>query len=65
LSLVNYATSVPVASLPQTQLSYPGHDGTADWRAKPKRVEQIRKASLTVVVRDAAGNVVEGESKSH
>ncbi len=61
LTEVDYGASVPVTSLPQTQLSYPGHEATANWRAEADaRIEQIRKAPLSVVVRDAAGNLVEG-----
>jgi GH35 family endo-1,4-beta-xylanase len=61
LSLTDYGGSVPVASLPQTQLSYPGHEGSANWRATAEgRIEQIRKAPLTVKVVDGLGNPIEG-----
>lgn len=61
LSLTDYGGSVPVTSLPQTQLSYPGHEGTADWRiAAEDRIDQIRKAPLIVKVVDALGNPIEG-----
>jgi GH35 family endo-1,4-beta-xylanase len=61
ISLTNYGNSVSVSSLPQTQLSYPGNEGTADWRAQAEsRIEQIRKAPLTITVKDAAGTPIEG-----
>jgi GH35 family endo-1,4-beta-xylanase len=61
LSLVDYGGSVAVTSLPQTQLSYSGHEGTADWRiAAENRIEQIRKAPLAIKVVDALGNPLEG-----
>jgi GH35 family endo-1,4-beta-xylanase len=61
LSLVDYGGSVAVAGLPQTQLAYTGHEATADWRvAAESRIDQIRKATLTVKVTDALGNPLEG-----
>jgi GH35 family endo-1,4-beta-xylanase len=61
ITLTNYGAAVPVNSLPPTQLSYPGHEGAADWRAAAEnRIDQIRKAPLTINVKDAAGNSIEG-----
>ena len=44
LAVTDYGNSVPVSSLPQTLVSYPGHEGTADRRGEADtRIDEIRK----------------------
>jgi GH35 family endo-1,4-beta-xylanase len=50
-----------LARLPRTQTTYPGQDPAAPWRAAADaRIEQHRKADLTVRVKDAAGQPLPG-----
>ncbi len=63
LEIRNYGPSVSVASLPTTKpdLSYPGMEPNAPWRAAAnERINKIRKAPLTVEVVDAAGRAAAG-----
>ena len=56
VSLTNYGKTVSIKDLPQTVVTYDGREADAPWRAAAeKRIEQYRKADLTVVVKDAAG----------
>ena len=53
--------SIKLDDLPQTHITYGGREATAAWRkAADDRIEQLRKAPLTVHVIDAAGKPVAG-----
>ena len=62
LSLYNYGNKVPPEQLPRTETAlYRGHEEDAPWRKEAqKRIDQIRKADLTVKVEDAGGSPVPG-----
>ncbi|MCB0565694.1 MAG: endo-1,4-beta-xylanase [Phaeodactylibacter sp.] len=65
LAVLNYGTSITVDELPnQTNNSqYGGWEPDAPWRAQAaQRIEQIRKANLTVRVEDADGGAIPGAS---
>lgn len=52
---------VEFEKLPQTRVTYAGREADAPWRAEAdKRIDEIRKAPLTVRVVDAAGQPVKG-----
>lgn len=54
-------SSVKLDTLPQTRLSYFGREPDAAWRkAADERIERLRKAPLTINVKDAAGRPVSG-----
>jgi endo-1,4-beta-xylanase len=60
-SLVNYATSVELQSLPQTRITYAGSETGASWHAAAReRIEAIRKADLAITVTDPAGRPISG-----
>jgi len=57
--LVNYGTALLPESLPQTRATYAGRELDASWRkAADDRIEQIRKAKITLVVKDGDGQPV-------
>lgn len=57
LRLINYAASRDAASLPRSTINYRGREPGAEWRqAAQRRIEQLRKADLTVEVVDADGS---------
>lgn len=62
IALLDYGQDASnLGKLPQTpiQLGYPGEDPNAAWRSSAnQRIDQYRKANLTVVVKDQQGNVV-------
>lgn len=59
IELVNYGPKVDLASLPRTSLAYAGRDAEAPWRkAALERIEQMRKAPLTVQIVDTTGRPV-------
>ncbi len=63
IKVLNYGTSVPPGSLPQTKtpLSYGGRQANAAWRdGAQQRIDQLRRGNLTVHVFDAAGKPVDG-----
>ena len=64
VSLVNYGQGIGPGALPTTPADYQGRAGTdLAWRdAAAARIDQFRKADLTVRVVDAAGNPVNGAS---
>lgn len=52
----NFGDKLPLDQLPHTPLTYAGRDSTAPWRAEAaKRIDQHRKAGLTVTVLDKDG----------
>lgn len=59
IRLVNYGKSLKLSDLPHTTLAYPGMEDNAPWRKEAlARIEQIRKAPLSITVLDASGNPV-------
>jgi endo-1,4-beta-xylanase len=56
LKLITYAgTSVKLADLPQTKMTYAGEEADAPWRKDAEaRIEKIRKGDLVVTVLDPA-----------
>jgi len=61
VELRNFGPDVPIDRLPRTAISYAGREPNAPWRkAAAERIEQHRKAPLTVRVVDAAGKPVAG-----
>ncbi len=52
--LLNYCSSLTLADLPETELTYVGRDPNAEWRAEAAaRIEQYRKGDFVVQVLDA------------
>ncbi len=61
IELVNYGGQAKIGDLPATRFYYAGSEPDAAWRkAARERIEKIRKADLTVVVKDAEGRPVRG-----
>ncbi len=63
MALINYGTSYSLGQLPEKNFNdyYPGIEPTAQWRTDANnRIEQIRKADLTVRVKDTQGNLISG-----
>ncbi len=59
--LTTYGTSVKVADLPQTKLTYVGEETDAPWRKEAQdRIDKIRKGDLTIIVKDSEGNPLPG-----
>ena len=53
--------SIDLGTLPQTRITYGGREPDAAWRADAdKRIDEIRKAPLTIRVTDAAGHPISG-----
>ncbi|HAB15704.1 MAG TPA: endo-1,4-beta-xylanase [Verrucomicrobiota bacterium] len=60
LVMTNYAKTRPLSSFPN-DITYSGREPEAPWRAPAaQRIEEYRKANLTVTVRDSAGHPVPG-----
>lgn len=58
ISLKNYGDT-PIADIPATQVTYAGREPDAPWRAEAaKRIDRLRKATLTVKVVNDQGRVV-------
>ncbi|WP_282939955.1 endo-1,4-beta-xylanase [Paenibacillus sp. RC67] len=66
LQLINYQKTLQVSDLPKTGIGYEGYEGreeNAQWRQDAlQRIEQIRKADLTVQVQDKDGQNVQNAS---
>jgi endo-1,4-beta-xylanase len=61
LRVMNFADTVKWGELPITPLSYRGREAGAEWRREAEaRIEQYRKAPLTVYVYNAKGRKVVG-----
>jgi endo-1,4-beta-xylanase len=61
VTLTDTATGFSQVLLPQTENTYIGRDPAAAWRAAAdQRIDQARKASLTVTVKDQNGVPVDG-----
>lgn len=55
----SFGKRLTVADLPVTKISYPGMEASAAWRsAAAERIEKIRKAPLSVVVKDKSGHPI-------
>ncbi|MFG0247740.1 MAG: endo-1,4-beta-xylanase, partial [Phycisphaeraceae bacterium JB051] len=58
-SLINYKDTKTVRDLPRQQITYPGREPDAAWRKDAaKRIEQYRKADLSINVTDAQGKPI-------
>jgi GH35 family endo-1,4-beta-xylanase len=56
VTVENFGRALALSALPVTRLSYRGIEPDAAWRkAAAERIDKIRKADLTVLVTDAAG----------
>jgi len=65
VEVLNFGNNVRLEDLPLPTISYPGREPDAPWRkAAEERIEKIRKAGLTVLVRDSAGRPVPGATVS-
>jgi GH35 family endo-1,4-beta-xylanase len=54
--VLSFGTKVDYRTLPRMRITYPGCEPNAPWRVEAnKRIEQIRKGDLSVVVKDSAG----------
>jgi GH35 family endo-1,4-beta-xylanase len=63
VSLANYKQTVQPADLPMTRFTYAGREVEAAWRSGvAARIEAVRKADLTVLVRTPSGAPVAGAS---
>jgi endo-1,4-beta-xylanase len=59
LEVRNFGKQLALADLPATRITYRGMEPNAQWRrAAEDRIEQNRKAALTVVVKDATGKPI-------
>ncbi|CAN5386012.1 hypothetical protein BH09VER1_BH09VER1_07490 [soil metagenome] len=59
IEVLNYEGNVALNTLPKTEITYAGRELNAAWRKDAtKRIEEIRKADITVVVKDAEGKIV-------
>lgn len=57
----NFGKQLALADLPLTRITYRGMEPDAKWRqSAEERIEDHRKAGLSVVVKDAAGKAVKG-----
>jgi GH35 family endo-1,4-beta-xylanase len=63
VKLTWFGQGVDLTALPRTRLTYKGREAGAPWRkAALARIQKVRKADLTVEVRDAAGKPLAGAS---
>lgn len=61
VELLDYGPSVSVDSLPKTMITYKGREEGAPWReAAARRIEELRKADVSLLVKDASGKPVPG-----
>lgn len=57
VELLNYGQGFDRSKLPLTRITYAGREADAPWRkAAAERIEKLRKADLTVTVKDPAGH---------
>jgi endo-1,4-beta-xylanase len=60
VELLNFKTTVSLASLPETELTYGGRDADAAWRAEANaRIEQYRKGDFELTILDVNNDPVE------
>ncbi len=63
ITLRRFDSTVSLADLPQTPLTYPGRQPDAPWRIEAEqRIDHLRKSLLTIRVTDARGNPVTNAS---
>jgi GH35 family endo-1,4-beta-xylanase len=61
VELRRFDSSLPLAALPQTPLTYRGRESDAAWRsAADQRIESLRKSLLTLRITDGSGRPVSG-----
>ena len=61
IEVLNYGKRVDVAALPKTRFTYVGREPDAAWRAEAlARIEQIRKSTFIIEVKDASGQPAAG-----
>jgi len=61
VEITSYPPTVRVTELPRTEFSYDGREPGAAWRTEAEaRILKLRRADLSITVRDAAGRPVEG-----
>lgn len=61
VELRRFDSSVPLADLPQTPLTYRGRESDAAWRHQAEqRIDTLRKSQLTIHVTDASGAAMSG-----
>jgi endo-1,4-beta-xylanase len=65
VTVENFGTQLALADLPTTKITYPGMEPDAPWRkAAAERIEQLRKADMSVQVLDKSGKPVAGADVS-
>jgi GH35 family endo-1,4-beta-xylanase len=63
IELLSYGNRVALEQLPRTEVTYDGRALDAPWRkAAAERIDKVRKAELSAVVRDAAGKPLSAAS---
>ncbi len=63
VTLENFGRKLALVDLPKTKLVYGGMEADAPWRAAAEeRIEKLRKADLSVLVKDKSGAPVPGAS---
>ena len=63
VEILDFGSKARVQDLPQPNVSYIGREPGAQWRKEAEaRIEQIRKADLTVIVKGADGKPLPGAS---
>jgi GH35 family endo-1,4-beta-xylanase len=61
VEILNFGNRARLEDLPESHITYPGREPGAAWRKDAEeRIEKIRKAGLTIRVRDSAGRPVPG-----
>lgn len=61
VSVINYGTAIKLSDFPKPVITYNGRELDAPWRkAALERIERIRKADLTLIIKDAQGKAVRG-----
>ena len=65
VTVENFGKQLALGDLPVTKITYRGREPEAAWRgAAAERIETIRKAGLSVVVKDAQGKPIPGAEVS-
>ena len=65
LRLVAYPPETIWSSLPETEITYVGHDPQAKWRETAnERIEKIRKGDIHIEIQDSLGKPIPGISAS-
>jgi hypothetical protein len=65
VQFINYKSSLALADLPVTEITYFGQAPDAEWRAPAEeRINQIRKGNIDITVYDEQGNALPGAGVS-